>query len=102
MSSEICQLCNKFKNKKLTKVKLDLVMATFDFGLEVFPSSFNVLALCCVFGPANGCSACRLLVEIICFCVKTSFSSFSITNEKNKGKRKNNTENLHKRGSTSV
>ena len=28
---------------------------------------------CCVFWPANECSACGSLVEIICFWVKTSF-----------------------------
>ena len=32
--------------------------------------------ICCVFQPANGYNACRLLVKIICFCVKTSFFIF--------------------------
>ena len=27
--------------------------------------------ICCVFYPVNRCSACRLLVEVICFCTKT-------------------------------
>ena len=31
---------------------------------------------CCVFQPANGCFECRLLVRIICFCVKTDFFVF--------------------------
>ena len=31
---------------------------------------------CCVFSSANGCSTRRSLVEIICFCVKTSFFIF--------------------------
>ena len=28
---------------------------------------------CCVFWPANRCSTCHWLVEMICFCIKTSF-----------------------------
>ena len=61
----------------------------------------SIVGECCVFRLANGCSACRLMVEIICFCVKTNFLSFSITNGKKKEKRKestkNNKKNMHKR-----
>ena len=38
------------------------------------------------FRPANGCSACHLLVKIICFLVKASFLSFSVTNGKKRKK----------------
>ena len=48
---------------------------------------------CYVFWPTNKCSACHLLVEIICFCIKTSFLSFSVTDgikeRKQKGKLQN-------------
>ena len=37
---------------------------------------------CCVFRPATGCSARHSLVKIICFCIKTSFFTFFVTNGK--------------------
>ena len=48
--------------------------------------------VCCVFWPANGCSACRSLLKIICFCIKTIFLYFSLNNLKKKEKRKESTK----------
>ena len=47
-----------------------------------FSTILLIQTICCVLCPVNGCSACRLLVEIICFCFKTSFLYFSVTNER--------------------
>ena len=41
---------------------------------------------CCVFPPANRCSACRSLVKIIYFALKQVFSYFSVTNRKKERK----------------
>ena len=43
---------------------------------------------CCVFPPANRCSACCLLVEIIFLMLKQVLPSFSIANRKNKSAKK--------------
>ena len=56
---------------------------------------------CCSFWPANRCSACCLLVEIICFGVKTSISLFSDTNGKKGRKTQKIIKNKHKKGSNS-
>ena len=49
---------------------LCLVLAVFlmplKFYMQYFPLKFN----CCVFQPAHGCFACRVLVEIIFYCHK--------------------------------
>ena len=46
----------------------------------------HTIESCCVFQQANGSFARRWLVKIICFCMKTSFFIFSVTNGKKKEK----------------
>ena len=73
--------------------KMDLNFRTYLFG-------FTYKSLkCCVFRPANGCSAHCLLVKIICFWVKTIFFIFfpSFT-EKRKESAKNNKKNIYTLG----
>ena len=41
---------------------------------------------CCGFRLGNGCPTCRLVVEIICFCVKTYFFAFLNTYDRKRWK----------------
>ena len=57
-----------------------------------FQSSFRATVCkldCCVFWPANGCSTRSLLVKTICFCVKTSFLYFYVSNGKKQNLKSN-------------
>ena len=75
---------------------------TFQFGYPPPPStlchapmSYSICTcvtmsptpLCCVFRPANRCSTCHSLVEIICFCIETSFFVLSVTNGRKRKKK---------------
>ena len=62
----------------------------------------TAVVLVVYFDQRKGCSEHCWLVEIICFCVKTSFSSFSVTYGKKEKREKNAKimkKNMHKRGS---
>ena len=78
------------------KLRKALVIIMVDLsGIQISKaiSTFN----CCVFRPANGCSARRSLVKIICFTVKTSFLSLSITNGRKRNKKEMKAQKEHRK-----
>ena len=88
-------------NWPLKKVKLtrNLHFICWRVFISIFVSETEY----CVYWPANVCSTCRLLVDIICFCIKTSFLVFLHHKQREKEKidrkaQKFNKKNMHKRG----
>ena len=83
----------------LPKLSVTFIMVSL-FGKIFFPIlSLKLSIICCVFRPANRCSACRLLIEIDFLMLKQLFPSLTKQNkQKIKGKPSKSCRTCSKRG----
>ena len=65
---------NIFDGENETRIWQDL----FDNYILQLGGLLEWVGICCVFRPANGCSACRSLIEIIFLTLKQLFTSFLV------------------------